>query len=1214
MKLNCEKCSVKIHKRQQFLRCNECEMIKHFKCQKLSKVDARKIADLRINWTCFDCILNILPVNAVSAPRSSAPRPQFKVQCYSCLGYCYSPSNIKTCHFCEQLVHAKCHKNYLGCVKCCEEIIPGFHISSYELFDDFNRINLFYNPYNRENFVNILGDMIENNDQNDSTWSKVSDFLISCKYKQHKHVAPPSNNNLKVFSHNIRSLKNNVHKIREDLSSYENYDILSFNETNCKMDQLPHGIKDLLIDGFHEPFFKPPSRKSGKGGGLIIYVNKRVGEFEDFEPFDPNPVPENSSAEFQFIKLHKCKGYLSTKILVNVYRSPSKNLDSFIILLDQTMRSINRHSKKHVIFTGDINCDLLKYENNLQAQKLVDTMAQYGFLQLVSRPTRITDSSATLIDHVYTNKLENTLSCNIITTSLSDHLGIVTTIALDSESGPRIAMRLRENNPINSLYREINEANHEKFRELISDETWEGIFAVSDVSEQYNKFHGIYMKHYDFAYPMKKKKVGRRKNERKNSKPWILPWLEDAIARKQNLYHEYIKEFVKNPSTADKTAYNKLEKFCCKHVDLAKKRHYKKFFEEHKENSRKQWQMINSLLNRNNKKSDPIKLHDCEGNLITSSVDVASHFNKYFSSIASNLKEKISARKIFDPGGYQKFLTNSSENSFYIRTVNSSEVHNTIKDLKNKATLDSKICALKIANENHDFTEVLSKIVNNSFQKGCFPEHLKTARVVPIHKEGSKTDVANYRPISLLSSFSKIYEKLMHKRVLEFLDRNNSLYEMQYGFRPGRSCEHALLNAQNTILNSLSRKQVSLLLLIDFSKAFDMVDHSILLAKLHHYGIRGIAHKWFESYLKQRNQFVSVNGADSGPEKLLYGVPQGSILGPLLFIIYINDLPGIYKFAKFILYADDANILITGSSVEEVYEMLKELSHMLTDWVDHNGLALNLKKTKYMVFTRQRNFDEINFTLLNTKIERKSEARFLGVIVDDKLTWSKHITVLKSKLARYLGVMYQIKRSLPISARLQIYHSFVQAHLNYCSLIWGFAAKSHIDAIFSKQKAGIRAIMEGYVNYWYRDGKIPSHTKSTFNSLEILTVHGIIVRNALIFMHKMKYFSSSLPQSIASTVPPNAPNRTNIHEDNLAWLNIYGEVYYRRSVFNKGPLLAISPQNIDVTSPACLLNIKAYKNCTKNLILSLQKQGDTEEWATFWLNDIRGLRKSNRNK
>ena len=297
---------------------------------------------------------------------------------------------------------------------------------------------------------------------------------------------------------------------------------------------------------------------------------------------------------------------------------------------------------------------------------------------------------------------------------------------------------------------------------------------------------------------------------------------------------------------------------------------------------------------------------------------------------------------------------------------------------------------------------------------------MKIVRVVPIHKEGQKSDVINYRPISLLSVFS-----------------NNSLFDMQYGFRPGRSCEHALLQAQNSILNALSKKKVALLLLLDFSKAFDMVDHSILLGKLYHYVIGGIVHKWFHSYLANRKQFVTISGLDSSAQTQIYGVPQGSILGPLLFVIYINDLPGISELSKFILYADDANIILTGSTVNEVYEKVHALSEILLKWVDNNGLLLNLKKTKYMIFARQNSVIEREIKIANIPIERKTEARFLGVIIDEKLTWSKHIETIKSKMSRYLGIMHKIRNHIPIQAGLQIYHHTSEQKFKLdCTKLW----------------------------------------------------------------------------------------------------------------------------------------------------------------------------------
>ena len=385
------------------------------------------------------------------------------------------------------------------------------------------------------------------------------------------------------------------------------------------------------------------------------------------------------------------------------------------------------------------------------------------------------------------------------------------------------------------------------------------------------------------------------------------------------------------------------------------------------------------------------------------------------------------------------------------------------------------------------------------------------------------------------------------------------------------------------------------------------------MKKLEHYGIRGLALTWFQSYLSNRQQFVTINGTNSQTKPITYGVPQGSILGPLLFIIYINDLPNISKIAKFILYADDANIIVTGHTAQEIVLKLNELSQDLLKWVDCNGLALNLKKTKFMLFTKQHiDLDSIKLQIAGTKIERKTEARFLGVIIDEKINWAQHIAAIRIKMARYLGIMYKIKRHLPVKARLQIYHSFVQSHLNFCSLVWGFAAKSHIESLFRKQKQGIRAVMPGYVNYRYDDGKLPTHTKMYFLEHGILSIHGIIVKNALLFMHKVKHFPKSLPESILLTIPDNIPTATSDHTTCADWLQIYGQTIFKSSIFNKGPLLFITEQNIATTTLSHLFSLKLYKRAVKDMLLQAQSQGDDGTWPSFLLYHIPGLRRSQR--
>ena len=267
-----------------------------------------------------------------------------------------------------------------------------------------------------------------------------------------------------------------------------------------------------------------------------------------------------------------------------------------------------------------------------------------------------------------------------------------------------------------------------------------------------------------------------------------------------------------------------------------------------------------------------------------------------------------------------------------------------------------------------------------------------------------------------------------------------------------------------------------------------------------------------------------------------------------------------------------------------------------------------------MIFSRQKVATTHNLFIAGTLIQRKSEARFLGVIVDDKLSWAPHIKTLKTKMSRYVGIMYKIKNSLPIQARLQIFHSFVQSHINFCSLIWGFASRSHIESLFVNQKKGMRAVMPGYVNFFFKDGVLPAHTKPAFSKFKILTVHGVIAKNALVFMHKVNNFPRSLPVSIRETIASDAPSGRSDHETCEAWLTKLGNGQYRNSIFYKGPLLAADPKCCDFSTLATFLTIKAYKNNVKRGLLSLQTNGDENEWQmdNFLLFNISGLRRSSR--
>ena len=347
----------------------------------------------------------------------------------------------------------------------------------------------------------------------------------------------------------------------------------------------------------------------------------------------------------------------------------------------------------------------------------------------------------------------------------------------------------------------------------------------------------------------------------------------------------------------------------------------------------------------------------------------------------------------------------------------------------------------------------LTHIINLSLKTGDFPDQLKIAKVIPLFKSGDRNCIDNYRPISILPAFSKVFEKIISSRLINYLEKNNLLTEHQHGFRGQRSTESAVLQFVNNVYRNLEDKLHVAGVFIDLSKAFDTLDHKILLHKLEYLRIRGVSLKLFGSYLHARKQTVYCNQNYSPLQSIVKGVPQGSVLGPLFFLMYINDFINASTKFKFLMYADDTTLLISDKNLHSLYRNLMSELQKVKFWVQANKLKMNISKTNLILFQNRSIKNSILPVFLDEEIIKQvSHAKFLGVIIDENLNWKTHIDKICLKISKLNGILYKIRHNLTSESMISIYYTLCYPHLIYCVPIWASTWPSFTKKLSIAQK------------------------------------------------------------------------------------------------------------------------------------------------------------------
>lgn len=805
------------------------------------------------------------------------------------------------------------------------------------------------------------------------------------------------------------------------------------------------------------------SSHTSQNDGIVAYIKDTLC-CEVTEPFF-------SVANCLQIKLS------DTFVIVALYRSPSAHcIATFLHSLDNVLSTLT--TIKTLVIIGDMNINIDSSANDSRAEEYLNLCAAHGLIPTHTLPTR----NNNCLDHIILRSHKRSATY-VLDAPLTDHcpvcvcceFGYITTTA------PRSVTYIDESAAINMLKKTdfsiiLNNTDPEDAAEKL-------VSTISSVIQNHTR---------TIASSSRKRII----------KPWITPGLLRCIRNRDKLF----KKSKKNPNDViHKVIYTRYKNFCNNLLKKIKRNYEHNEFQKAKNNTKKTWNVIKKICNisRENTKVSASLLK-----LAVDPIEAVNKVNEYFADVGKKLASAAHFKDV--PQKYIPYMVSQTvPNSMVLIGTDSLEIRSLIEGLNNQCAVGWDGIASSIIKAAVDIlTPSITYVCDLCLTRGVFPKVFKKAVIHPVFKKGSKDCISNYRPISVLSTLSKILEKLINRRLTSYLDKFSLLASNQYGFRSGRSTEDALMDLVDDTVQNMDKKRKTVGIFLDISKAFDTVSLPLLYKKLENFGIRDIALDLFKSYLSERTQVVKINSTTSDEASLSYGVPQGSVLGPTLFSIYMNELCNLkIPHCKIVSYADDTALIVHGNNWNDTREYSEQALSIIMNWLSCNILTLNIDKTVFITFGHRRFSPPESFSLvahkcslgLNihcncNKITRCSSIKYLGVVIDESFTWKNHILTMTSRIRKLAYIFKQLRCSTNIEILKMIYYALVQSILTYCIPAWGGATRSVLLPLERAQRCILKVMI-------YKPIHFP--TAELYMMCKVLTVRQLFVLRCILRKHRL---------------------------------------------------------------------------------------------------------------